>query len=71
MQPYRGRNNVTNLQTTNTGGCSKDLRAKHQHIDLYSLLHFDQPGQLGSGETGLQAGVFIQRRLWPRGFELA
>jgi hypothetical protein len=40
MQPYRGRINVVNLQTRNNGGCSEDLRAMRQRIDIISLLYF-------------------------------
>jgi hypothetical protein len=40
MQPYRGRINVVNLQTRSNGGCSEDLRAMRQRIDIISLLYF-------------------------------
>ena len=52
MQPYRGRINVVNLQTRSDGGCSEDLRAMHQRIDIISLLYFEQACQLPLRETG-------------------
>ncbi|PKO89440.1 MAG: hypothetical protein CVU16_12205 [Betaproteobacteria bacterium HGW-Betaproteobacteria-10] len=46
MQPYRGRINVVNLQTRSDGGCSEDLRAMRQRIDIISLLYFKKACQL-------------------------
>ena len=64
MQPYRGRINVVNLQTRSDGGCSEDLRAMHQRIDIISLLYFEQACQFPLCETGCQARAFVHWRLW-------